>query len=257
MSKASSGQTENSFLRVRNLERYQHYRDRNPPWIKVHSAILENYEFTQLPDAMKAHAILIVVLASRMENRIPNDAAWIANKIGARSAVSVSGLVSAGFVELIDECGAQLTLVSTVKEEPRAIAARGEIDWRIDQAWQAHLKQRHGFFMDSNGIKPSSDPTLTAEIREAIVASLKVHDAAWLTAETREEWSRRSKTRAAGVGLFLDPFMTGQDKDNDRKSGGKLYLEAWRPWRRQSGKADPVDRFAALYFERKDLHATA
>lgn len=247
-----------SFLRVRNLDRYQHYHDRNPPWIKLHSAILENYDFAQMPDAMKAHALLIVILASRMDNKIPNDPAWIGNKIGARSPVSMAGLAAAGFVELINEDGDRVSAPPTNAEPARADAAlRSEVDWRIDEVWQAHLKQRNGFFLDLNGVKPSSDPTLTAEIREAIRESLRVHDSNMIAADKRDEWAKRSKTRAAGIGLFLDPFMTAQDKDNDRKNGGRFYLEAWRPWRKQRGKADPVDRFAALYFERKDLYAAA
>jgi len=32
------------FLAVKNFERFQHYKDRNPPWIKLHAAVLDDYE---------------------------------------------------------------------------------------------------------------------------------------------------------------------------------------------------------------------
>lgn len=88
-----------SFLRVRSLGKYQHYRDRNPPWVKLHRELLEDYDFEQLPDATKAHAMLMLLLASRLENEIPNDPEWIARKIGARSKVDIAKLLEARFLE--------------------------------------------------------------------------------------------------------------------------------------------------------------
>lgn len=92
-----------SFLRVRSLSKYQHYRDRNPPWVKLHRDLLEDYDFEQLPDVTKAHALLLLLLASRLENEIPNDADWIARKIGARSKVDIAKLLESRFLET---CGA-------------------------------------------------------------------------------------------------------------------------------------------------------
>jgi len=87
------------FLRVRSLAKYQHYRDRNPPWVKLHRELLEDYDFEQLPDATKAHAMLLLLLASRLGNEIPNDPDWIARKIGARSKVDIAKLLQARFLE--------------------------------------------------------------------------------------------------------------------------------------------------------------
>ncbi len=72
------------FFAVRNFDKFQHYKDRNPPWIKLYGEILEKYEFGSLPDASKAHLLLIWLLASRLQNRIPWDPIWVASKIGAR-----------------------------------------------------------------------------------------------------------------------------------------------------------------------------
>ncbi len=133
---------------------------------------------------------------------------------------------------------------------PRSLS---EIDWRIEETWAAHLAQWRGHYEDVNGRVPGREPSLTSEIREAIKASLKEYDGHLLTGETRDRWLAESKTRAAGVGIFLDPFLTGQSKDNDLRNGGKRYLDHWRPWKVQRGKGSPVDRFAELYFEAKSL----
>ena len=90
--------SEQGTLSVKNFERYQHYKDRTPPWIKLYNDVLDDYEFGRLQDASKAHLILIWLLASRTNNEIPNDAEWISRKIGATDKVDLRGLVRAGFL---------------------------------------------------------------------------------------------------------------------------------------------------------------
>lgn len=87
------------YLSVRNLEDHQHYRDRNPPWVKLHQSILEDYWFTQLPDATKAHVAMMLLLASRTGNKIPADPKWIAARISATGPVDLALLMEVGFLE--------------------------------------------------------------------------------------------------------------------------------------------------------------
>lgn len=86
-------------LRVKDWDRFQHYKDRSPPWIKLYNDLLENYEFACLPDASKAHLVAIWLLASRTSNSLPADPQWIASKIGATEPVSLDALITAGFLE--------------------------------------------------------------------------------------------------------------------------------------------------------------
>ena len=83
---------------VKNFERFQHYKDSSPPWIKFHNSTLDDYDFGRLPDASKWHLAAIWLLASRYENRIPYDAEWIAKRINATSAVDLDLLISSGFI---------------------------------------------------------------------------------------------------------------------------------------------------------------
>ena len=52
-----------NYLRVKNWEKFQHYKDRTPPWIKLYRDLLNDYEFSCLQDASKAHLMLIWLLA--------------------------------------------------------------------------------------------------------------------------------------------------------------------------------------------------
>lgn len=55
--------------RVKDWHDFQHYKDRNPTWIKLHKSYLDNYEFHCLPVASKALAPMLWLLAS--ENKDP------------------------------------------------------------------------------------------------------------------------------------------------------------------------------------------
>jgi hypothetical protein len=47
-----------------NWSELQHYKDRSPPWIKLHKKLLDNYEFQSLPVASRALAPMLWLLAS-------------------------------------------------------------------------------------------------------------------------------------------------------------------------------------------------
>ena len=95
-------------LRVRNWEKFQHYRHRNPPWIRVYNQLLDDYDFGRLPDASKWHAVGIWLLASRLDNRIPDDKQWIQSKSNSLTIVDLDGLLSAGFIERYDTASGEL-----------------------------------------------------------------------------------------------------------------------------------------------------
>jgi hypothetical protein len=88
---------------VKNFEKFQHYKDRSPPWIKLYNELLDDYEFGQLPDATKMHLVAIWLLASRSENKIPHDSAWVAKRINATEPVNLDLLAEKGFILLNQE----------------------------------------------------------------------------------------------------------------------------------------------------------
>lgn len=83
---------------VKNFEKFQHYKDRSPPWIKLYNELLDDYEFGRLQDASKLHLVLIWLLASRSENKLPYDPAWIGKRINASETVNLDALCAAGFI---------------------------------------------------------------------------------------------------------------------------------------------------------------
>lgn len=86
------------YLQVKDFAKHQHYKHRNPPWIKLHRSVLTDYDFARLHDASKAHLILLWLLASEMDNRIPADPDWLTNRLSLRTPIDLEALVSAGFL---------------------------------------------------------------------------------------------------------------------------------------------------------------
>lgn len=96
------------YLVVKNFAKHQHYKDRRPPWIKLHVEVLDDYAFACLRDASKAHLMLLWVLASKLDNRIPYDLGFLARKLGATEPVDVEELVLQGFIEVTQDDSAVL-----------------------------------------------------------------------------------------------------------------------------------------------------
>lgn len=87
-----------TFFEVVNLEKFQHYKNRCPPWIKLYRSVLTDYEFTSLPDDAKAHLMLIWVLASETGNSLPWDANWLGKRINCAS-IDLQLLHDCGFIK--------------------------------------------------------------------------------------------------------------------------------------------------------------
>jgi hypothetical protein len=54
-------------LTPKNWASFQHYKDRSPSWIKLHKALLDDYEFSCLPTASRALAPMLWLLASEYD----------------------------------------------------------------------------------------------------------------------------------------------------------------------------------------------
>ena len=121
------GPMPDTHIRVRNWEKFQHYRHRNPPWIRLYNELLENYDFARLQDASKWHAVGLWLLASRLDNRIPDDQQWIQSKTNSSTIVDLDALISAGFIERYDNASGELaTCKQSAKPEKSRVEERRE-----------------------------------------------------------------------------------------------------------------------------------
>jgi hypothetical protein len=83
-----------------------------------------------LPDAAKAHLMLIWLLASRKANRLPFDSHYIATQIGARSKVDLKLLLRIGFIRLLP---ASKTLAACLRAAINKDAKLERVDKRTER----------------------------------------------------------------------------------------------------------------------------
>jgi hypothetical protein len=107
-------------LKVRNWEQFQHYKDRNPPWIKLHFALLSSEDWVSLDDASRVLAIACMLVASRNNGCVPNNPAYMRRVAYLNTNPDFRPLISCGFLEkpLADASTTQ-ALASTLQADAR------------------------------------------------------------------------------------------------------------------------------------------
>lgn len=93
------------WFRVRNWRKFQRYRDRTPPWIKVYTWLI-NYEdgrnWLNLTSVQRGQLVSIWLLASQRGNVLPFDPELIAGDIGVEEAVDLEALVRGKWIRVYD-----------------------------------------------------------------------------------------------------------------------------------------------------------
>lgn len=235
-----------NYLQVRNWPRFQHYKDRNPPWIKLYTELQGKWEWVTLPDTAKAHLVGLWMLAAQMGNRIPDDPGFIASKIGAMSvkdvARSLEWLKAAERGPFI---------------EPSAVARSGSAPGVLAEAGQ----KRSGPFSPHTPLsreteRQKSPPSPRsgggaalsgAELRDA-VDELAVAFVAGGGRATRE-WRRaiREQLRAGDTEEQLLARIVRQGEERAAVNAGRAAAEAWVE---EHGGADVVAQEALSWAAR-------
>ncbi len=90
------------WLKVKNWEKYQHYKNRNPPWIKLHANTLNDRAFTRLSCASRGLLMQLWILASENDGKIQYDIEEMIFRLRDESIKTedVKALVEKGFLRI-------------------------------------------------------------------------------------------------------------------------------------------------------------
>lgn len=98
------------YLSVKKLEQYQHYKDRDPKWIKLYYSILDDEAFIFLDETLRCRYMTCLILASRSNNQIPADSSYLKKVMRLDKAPNLQPLIDCGFLVYtksrvsLDEC---------------------------------------------------------------------------------------------------------------------------------------------------------
>lgn len=85
--------------RITEWKRYQHYKDRSPPWIKLHRDLLTSRTWVMLDDASRVLAVACMLIAADTDNEIPADRDFITRRAFLHQEPDFAPLVAVGFLE--------------------------------------------------------------------------------------------------------------------------------------------------------------
>ena len=62
-----------TIYQVKNWHLFQHYKDRSPPWIRLHRKLLDNHDYHLLPALAAKHLPLVWLIASESDGLLPDE----------------------------------------------------------------------------------------------------------------------------------------------------------------------------------------
>jgi hypothetical protein len=93
-----------NYYTVKNWLQFQHYKHRNPPWIKLHFEILTSRDWVGLDNDARVLAVACMLIASRNNGRVPDDPGYIKRVAYLNKEPNFNPLISCGFLECASGC---------------------------------------------------------------------------------------------------------------------------------------------------------
>lgn len=118
---------------------YQHYKDRDPPWIKLHFSLLTSPTWVMLDDASRVLAVACMLIASRNHGKVPANPAYI-KRVAYLKSVDFKPLLSIKFLVpckqlLADDSNTEQEQAKATTEESRGETETEKTDCRFADFW--------------------------------------------------------------------------------------------------------------------------
>lgn len=225
-----------STIRVKNWDKFQHYKDRAPAWIKLHRDILDDFDFHSMPVASRALAPMLWLIASENErgeiDATPKRLAFRLRMTEKEVIDAVKPLIENGFFVVVDDASRLLADRLPREEEER------EREKEVE-------KEKN--FVEQQAARPPAERNTRADQAAAVFAhwqKVMGHSKAKLDAKRQRLIEARLKDGYtvedlcnAITGCSLSPYHMGQNEQGTRYDGIDLIC-------RDGGK---VDKFLATY----------
>jgi len=135
------------YLKIKNWKKFQHYNDRNPPWIKLHFEILSSRDWVMLDDASRVLAVASMLIASKNDGQVPNDPHYMQRVAYLNAPANFKPLIKCGFFEnmLADASTLQADArpeTETYRKEKETEVKTILPDWLPTDDWHDWISQR-------------------------------------------------------------------------------------------------------------------
>jgi DNA-binding MarR family transcriptional regulator len=228
-------------LTPKKWEEFQHYKDRSPTWIKLHKALLDDYDFACLPVASRALAPMLWLLASEYQNGVIDATleklAFRFRMTPGDMAEALNPLIEAGFFSVEQDASKPLAEPEQVaslekrreeleKEKNIGAVANAtrpkDVENKFEEFWKAYPKRkgdnpkapaRKSFFaLVKQGVDPDAIirgvKRATEKNRERIGTEFIPQTIKWLRDRRWEDYSDETEPIAGFVLSLRTPEQT-------------------------------------------------
>ena len=147
-------------LRISNWAEYQHYKDRNPPWIKLHFALMSSKVWVTLDDASRVLAIASMLIASRGDGEFDADPDYFKRVAYLNKKPDWGPLILKGFCEIVE--GA-LANASTMLADASTKQANARPEERREEERQSRDRTETETETETDGASPPRTPDAEGE----------------------------------------------------------------------------------------------
>lgn len=138
------------YIEIVNWEKTQHYKKRNPPWIKLYWDIIDEYDkngdkkkFHGISDASKITFVMLLCLSVRYDNNIPYpDDKWLKKALGINT-LALKELVINKYIVIKKESASKNASTREQRTENREHNKAAMPPWLDVKVWRkfrAHRK---------------------------------------------------------------------------------------------------------------------
>lgn len=103
MEKLFDDRKQAGWIVIPRWEDFQHYKDRNPIWIKIYTRLMDDDRFLELSFSERGLLITLWMEYAKSRSELRLDAGKLSRRIGQRVLQSqLTALLDAGFIEVAD-----------------------------------------------------------------------------------------------------------------------------------------------------------
>lgn len=135
---------EPEYYQLKNWRKWQHYKKRCPPWIRVYKDLLDDPLFMDMPESWRWRIVALGLLGSRnMDGRIPNQLSFVRQRIGAPKSFSFKPLVKMGWLVPASTTLAPCKQSATPEAESEADSSEAESEKKTTKKKKSDSTQKH------------------------------------------------------------------------------------------------------------------
>jgi len=135
------------FYKIRNWHKYQHYKNRNPTWIKLHTELLTSKDWVCLDDCDRVLVISCMLIAAHngVDGVFPADHLYIKRVAYLNQEPNFEKLIENGFIEEVERAENKPSILPpslTPIKSLRPLPFKNDIDF--DYFWDLYPERSGG-----------------------------------------------------------------------------------------------------------------